>query len=248
MSGRTHWLGGSLSAFLGFYLLVRWNLLHPNINPILQLIIVYPFAIWGSMAPDLDHHWNSAPMRDLPSLIINKVLHLTTSSRKFFEKNNLTKGFFYKVSGLFDARHRSWQTHSDLSLAVLLLVLYGVNNNFFLISYFSGYDYILINLVLVGAILGFISHIFLDALTSGGVWCLWGCLLNRLFKTEVYPTKYHLVPRSTFFATNSDWEAFVSLLVRLASVIMFFIVLQSLYFPELWVWVEAKVPYIIEVN
>ena len=116
MQGKTHRIGGVLCAATGYVLLSSKGLLLKDVNPLLQLAVMYPFAIYGSVMPDLDHHWESAPVRDPVSWGINKVLHLANG------KSNIAKPL-----KLFDAKHRSWQTHSDIFLILLIQFPYTVD-------------------------------------------------------------------------------------------------------------------------
>ena len=131
MTGKTHRAGGFLCSVVGFALLRENNLLLPNVNEGLQWLMMYPFCMWGSVASDLDHHWQSCPMKDPPSYVVNKLLHLTAPVQKSLEKAGDKKSGVYKVAKTFNASHRSWQTHSDLTLFVMIGLLIAVlNNNF----------------------------------------------------------------------------------------------------------------------
>ena len=67
MTGKTHRVGGMLCCLGGYTLLEANGMLLGDVNPLLQLTIMYPFAIYGSTVSDLDHHWQSAPSKDIVS-------------------------------------------------------------------------------------------------------------------------------------------------------------------------------------
>ena len=122
MTGETHKAGGMLMSIVGFALLKNNNLLAPDVNLGLQWLVIYPFCMWGSIASDLDHNPNAIPMKDYPSKLINKALHITKPIEDATENNK--KSFLYKISHFLNARHRSWQTHSDLTLGIMIFLLY----------------------------------------------------------------------------------------------------------------------------
>ena len=78
MTGKTHRVGGMLCVLGGFTYLESKGLLLRNVNPLLQLTVMYPFALYGSIVSDLDHNANSIPSKDIVSIAINRVLHLTS--------------------------------------------------------------------------------------------------------------------------------------------------------------------------
>ena len=47
MTGKTHQLGGELSAVVGFIFLKERGLLLDDVNPDLQVVALYPFSLWG---------------------------------------------------------------------------------------------------------------------------------------------------------------------------------------------------------
>ncbi len=86
MTGKTHRQGGMLCSLVGFALLKQNGLLNPEVNELVQLLVMYPFCVWGSVASDLDHEWDSAPTKGYPDFVINKALHITKPLANFFEK------------------------------------------------------------------------------------------------------------------------------------------------------------------
>lgn len=199
MTGKTHRVGGMLCVLGGYQILASRGFLLSDVNPINQLIVMYPFALYGSVVSDMDHNWHSAPCKDIVSLGINKVLHLSSGVRDHMNEKSMAS----KVLGIFDAQHRSWQTHSELFLiimvAVMLKLLGGSNGNA---------DYAIIRLVFTGLILGIISHLVLDMFTPEGIWFISLVIVGRLIGKKL-PTKISFVPDTKFFRTGGSWETLV---------------------------------------
>lgn len=189
MQGTTHRVGGALCAVAGYSLLQSKGLLINDVNPLLQLTIMYPFAVYGAILPDFDHNWNSCPSKDMISYCINKVLHIGTGIRKKTGKNLL---------GVLDAKHRSWQTHSVL---FLMLVIWACISIFTSVT--TGVDAVLFRLASTGLVMGIISHLALDLLTPEGIWLVIPSLITRKRKM------LHLMPKNKFFATGGPWETLV---------------------------------------
>lgn len=206
MQGKTHRVGGVLSALSGFVLLESNNMLIPGVEPILQLAVIYPFAIYGSIVSDLDHNWNSSPSKDPISWVINKILHLSKGRVKN-EKSILS---------IFDAKHRSWQTHSDLFLFI-----------FIILGWFTGMDDtssingIIFKLIMIGFVLGVISHLILDSLTSEGIWFILPSIINGKKVT------FRLVPKKHFFSTGNRWENLVRSLMWFVIILLFMYILYK---------------------
>lgn len=214
MTGKTHRVGGMLSALVGYTILQEKGLLINGVNPLLQLTVMYPFSIYGSVVSDLDHHWKSSPSKDIVSYGINKVLHLGTDVRKKQEK--LGKKKVSPIVSVFDAKHRSWQTHSDVFLLLLVLgLIYLINS-----PSMVGANSIILQLVGTGLILGVISHLFLDMLTPEGIWSLILLPFGKKKKGKKEAPKIHLVPNSSFFATGGQWETAVRWVMWFISVLL----------------------------
>ena len=156
MTGGTHKAGGMLMSIVGFALLKNNNLLAQDVNLGLQWLVIYPFCMWGSVASDLDHNPNAIPMKDYPSKLVNKALHITKPIEDVTEGNK--KSFLYKVARFFNARHRSWQTHSDLTLGVMIFLLYNLLTVQTL-GNFSITDLVILRLVLMGICIGVLTLI-----------------------------------------------------------------------------------------
>lgn len=205
MQGNTHRVGGALSCLLGYTILYNKGMVMQDVNPLLQLTVMYPFAIYGSVVSDLDHNWNSAPAKDPISKGINGLLHLTTGIRKKTGSKN-------PILSVLDAKHRSWQTHSDLFLFVFVAL--GI---FLSGGDISNANTIILKLVLMGFVLGLISHLVLDSLTSAGIWCIIPSIIGRR------RVAFRLVPKTKFFATGGSWE----LIVR--TIMYFVIIILGIY-------------------
>ena len=210
MTGQTHRVGGMLCALAGYTYLESRGMLIANVNPLLQLTIIYPFAIYGSTFPDLDHNPDSIPSEDIVSIAVNRLLHLTSRVR---EARGRDLGF---PLSLFDAKHRSWQTHSDLFL-ILCCVLSGLLIN----SQVTSANSVILKLVSTGFILGVVSHMLLDLITPSGIWCLMAVALSKITRLKGLPIKLHLVPYSKFFATGGRWESLVRFVMWVVCLILF---------------------------
>lgn len=242
MTGKTHRAGGMLVSIVGFSILREKGLLLPNVNEGLQWLVIYPFTMWGSVALDLDHHWESCPVKDYPSRLVNMALHITKPVVKSLDKTLTEKqkkhNVIYKTADLLNASHRSWQTHSDLTLIAILLLLFSVLTGKF--AGFSAVDTAISALVLTGICLGIIAHFILDLLTPEGIWLISLVSLEkllRLFNPRLnLPKKLHLVPSKKFFATGGKWELFVQKVLKvltICGVVWFFYVLVSPFLSEL---------------
>lgn len=253
MTGETHRQGGLLCAVVGFVLLRKHNLLLPNVNEFVQLAVMYPFAKWGSIASDLDHHWDSCPEKDPPSWFVNKVLHLTTPLAKGLDKAGQKNSMGYKVAKFFSASHRSWQTHSDLTLAGILYLLWAVMTNKFS-NVLTSMDVSILSLMLAGICIGVIAHFILDMLTPEGVWCTPTVLINKMISVlshkekHILPEKYRFVPHMKVFATGGAWETFIRRVLKVATVVSILYVLLVIVFPDTWSTIKGLFPYEISFN
>lgn len=203
----------------GYSYLKSKGLLLDNITPLVQLTIMYPFALWGSTFSDLDHNPNSIPSRDIVSIGVNKILHLTTSIR---EGKRDDKGTVNTALGVFDAKHRSWQTHSDLFLILVCLLAWSM-----LESLGTSVEGILIRLIFLGFILGVVSHLILDMLTPEGIWSILGISLGKIVKKKV-PEKISFVPHWKFFSTGGKWEDLIRWLMWVVCILIAMYILYDL--------------------
>ena len=241
MQGKTHKQGGMLISILGYAYLKQKGLLLPDMNEALQWLIMYPFCMWGSVASDLDHHWDSCPEKDYPSWIVNKALHITAPIQKTLDKtlseSDKKTNLVYKIADTFNAKHRSWQTHSDLTLWVLFYIMNLVLHNSSLSL--GAIDVTVLRLVITGLAFGIIAHFILDMLTPEGIWIMPLVWLNKflqLFNTGIkIPRKIHLVPytKNKFFATGNGWEQLVRKLLKVAT-----------FLALLWFLYTQLIPYL----
>ena len=202
MEGKTHRVGGVLGVVAGYVVMNNKGLLLNDVNPILQLAVMYPFAIYGSVVPDLDHNWNSVPAKDPISWCINRVLHLTTG------KIPNHSGRFNMLS-VFDAKHRSWQTHSIEFLIVLIGIIYYIG------TIGTSVDSIILRLILNGFTIGVLSHLILDVLTPEGILVATPTVISG---TKV---SISLVPKSGIFATGGPWERLVRTVMWVIVILLF---------------------------
>lgn len=226
MEGKSHRVGGVLAALGGYYLLKEQGFLIEGVTPLVQLAIIYPFSIVGSLLPDQDHHEESAPMKDVISLTFCKVLHLTTGVRKKMKLAGVSeKSWWYRLLGIFDAKHRSWQTHSDLSFGLICFMLMSLMSSSGGLLTAEG---IIIKLISMGLVLGLMSHLVLDMLTPSGVWCLFFVGINKLVGHKVLPEKIRFVPNRKFFSTGGKWESLWRWGMGVVSFLLFFYILYTM--------------------
>lgn len=251
MTGKTHKMGGMLISVVGFTMLKNNGLLLPDVNEGLQWLAMYPFCMWGSIASDLDHHWDSCPSKDIPSWFVHKALHITEPVYRRLDDNmsgqQKNSSLLYKFSKFFTARHRSWQTHSDLTFVAMLYLLYSLMSGKF--GFFNQNDVLLLTLMLTGVCLGIVAHFILDLLTPEGVWNTIVVLLNRFILKGKLPRrfeKWHFVPKMRCFATGSSWEDFVYKVLRVLTVVSVVYLLVSVFFPSQFNYLIDLIPYRLE--
>lgn len=239
MTGGTHKAGGMLMSIVGFALLKNNNLLASDVNLGLQWLVIYPFCMWGSVASDLDHNADVIPMKDYPSKLVNKALHITKPIEDIMERDK--KSFLYKFSHFFNARHRSWQTHSDLTLAAMIFLLYQLLT-IQTLGPLGITDLVILRLVLTGICIGVLAHFLLDIITPEGIWLTGFCVINKLIRHKILPEKLHLVPKGhSFFATGGKWEMFVRKVLQISTWIALAWLLVSVLCPN---WTDY-IPYTI---
>lgn len=238
MTGKTHRLGGMLCSIVGFELLRHKGLLLPDVNVGLQWLTMYPFCMWGSIASDLDHHWESCPSHDLISFGINKMLHLTAKTdRRLGEKltEKEKKGNpRYQIAHFLNARHRSWQTHSDLTLFAVIWLIHYI-----MALEVATYDTVILSLILMGVALGIAAHFVLDALTPEGITLVLLRTLGLVTKKKIR-YKLGLVPNKEFFATGGKWEMFIQRFLK------FLLVCAVIY--EGYIFLAPYLPYTISLG
>lgn len=162
----THKAGGALFALVGFEVLTKSNMLQADIEPWVQLVLMYPACSFGSTFPDLDHHWGSVKEHTPFNWVLHKLLHITKP------------------------KHRSWQTHSILvtgGLVALLFSLLYATRVFGWLS-LSSFALDVLTLAITGLALGITSHLFLDSFTRSGIWLVPGIKMRLVPNSEKFST------------------------------------------------------------
>lgn len=165
MIGKTHRAGGTAFALVGFEVMRQQEMLLPDVNPLLQLAVLYPVAQWASTLPDLDHHWGSVGGKTPVNWIVHKLLHLT------------------------QPKHRSWQTHSLLVSGGLLFLLYtlvAIGDQIYPSA--SATDWIIARILVTGLVLGYTSHLFLDSINPSGIHLIPGMKIKFVPRTSFFST------------------------------------------------------------
>lgn len=165
MIGKTHRAGGTVFAVVGFEVMRQKGLLLPEVNPLIQLAVMYPVAQWASTLPDLDHHWGAVGGKSPVNWVVHKLLHLTRP------------------------KHRSWQTHSILVSGGLLFLLYSLvllGNQVW--DGVSSTDWVIMRILITGFILGYVSHLFLDSINPSGIHLIPGYKIRFVPRTSFFAT------------------------------------------------------------
>lgn len=233
MTGKTHRVGGMLGGLIGFSVLKDKGLLIQDVSEPLQLVVMYASSMYGSVLLDMDHDWSKCPSKDVISWVIWKILHLTTPIRKFLLRDGKIRKWLYKkLKGLlefFDSKHRSWQTHSDLTLMLILYLIITLPSKVGLTM-----DGVLITLLGEGILFGVISHLSLDMLTTDGIWSFILAPVKLIKKSAKKDTKdwlarLSLVPDIKFFSTddsNTPWERLIRGIMK---VVIVFVMIRIVY-------------------
>lgn len=193
MMGKTHRQLGAMVAMSWFLYLKSVGGLDPGISNVAELVTMYGASYYGAVFPDVDQVGEASPVSDPLSILINKTIHLTSPIRRRMRDMKKDKGFIYKVLGLLDARHRSWQTHSEVPLLLLWLATTFIRGG-------------LVGVMVLGFALGYLSHVVGDLLSVGGWNILSFKVMNKVLKREILPEKIRLVPKTKFFVTDGAFE------------------------------------------
>lgn len=174
MTKKTHRQYSICFAFVGAILLDMHRI--TPINYYITIPILLMASRYGALMPDVDHDWKNVAEKTTSNFIINKLIHMT------------------------GGKHRSWQTHSlDICLG-FTAASWIVPKALWISGVFNDVDLELARLLLIGVSLGWLSHLFSDSLTSGGI------RISFLSKKKVA-----LVPKQLFglkFNTGNEWEDF----------------------------------------
>lgn len=182
MMGRTHKVAGCCAMMGTFIFLWEKGLLVSDLHPLVQLAIMYPAASWGSTMPDLDQ----SSLQTIP------------------EKTPMSVGLYYLLH-IGKIKHRSWQTHSILTIGLLLLTLFGLVVSAYSFSWLgtSIATYQIVTLIIAGFGVGVLSHLLTDFLTYEGIQLVPGVWLHPLhfdaFKTG---TIYEKIVRGLFYVAS----------------------------------------------
>ena len=188
MMGKTHRAGGALAMLLSYQFMQNHDMLAETINPVVQLLIMYPCCMWGSVAPDLDQSDDAIPEKAPLSILIHKIIYLG------------------KV------RHRSWQTHSIAftgGLVGLLFLILLYINNYGLLN-LNAVSLTILKLMLMGLSVGIASHLLLDAFTYEGIHLI-PPTKGKNGKKKVHWIRF--VPHTDAFKTNTKYETVVRYLL-----------------------------------
>lgn len=208
MEGKTHRLGGTVCAMAGFVTLKDSGYLIQSdlISPTLQFLVIYTAGIYGGMWSDNDHHWDSSPLKDPASWLQNKVLHIANAPYKRLDERlsskQKKKSLLYKTLKFMRCIHRSWQTHSEFTLLMILWLMYSPT----FLGFTGRFDPLLWLLIVTGFGLGVISHLVLDMLTTEGIRFALGVFIKIFFPNIPMFTTIRLVPGISAFKTGSEWE------------------------------------------
>lgn len=193
MTYETHQKFSLFWALIGVMILYTSDLM--SINYYLALILVIPYASTGAKFPDLDHGWHNIKDKNVVTFIINQAIHLT-------------KG-----------RHRSWQTHS-IDIVTILTVVGFILPGFLVRRGILEIDLVsltIINIIFVGFMLGWWSHIVADMMTPDGV----RLTCFRDFKVKLVPRKFLWFS----FGTGGEWEEFICKLTGWLNIVVTIIAL-----------------------
>jgi hypothetical protein len=230
MEGKTHRIGGTVCAMAGFVTLKDSGYLLSSelISPALQFLVIYTAGIYGGMWPDNDHHWESSPLKDPASWLQNKLMHIANAPYKRLDEKMSSKqkkrSVLYKTLKFMRCIHRSWQTHSEFTLLMILWLMMSPT----LLGFTGRFDSVLWLLIVTGFGLGVISHIILDMLTTEGVRFALGVFIKVFFPSVPIFTTIRLVPGISAFKTGSEWEMAIRKALSLIQYALLIMVLLDL--------------------
>lgn len=228
MEGKTHYVGGSVGAIVGFIVLNSNGVLLDNVHPVLQFGIIYSFGIYGGMLPDADHHSGSSPLKDPVGRVFNKVLHVFNKPYDTMDSvmpsGRKRKSFMFKLLSFLRCTHRSWQTHSELTIALLVFILYKLLN-----MDVASADVSIMLLMGTGLTLGVLSHLILDMLTCEGINFGIGKFIKIFFPKVPMITTIRLVPNIGIYTTGSPYELNVRSVLGVVQYFLLFYAILNMF-------------------
>ena len=186
MTGPTHKRYAVCFACIASMILYKYNI--SQINYYLVLIIILTTAKAGALFPDVDHEWCNVHDKTVVNRIINILIHIT------------------------GGKHRSWQTHSIDICTYFTIAACILPNIMYNKGLISDVNKEVISIILIGFSSGWISHLFSDMLTSGGVRLI--CFID--YKIRLVPRKIGKLK----FNTGNEWENFNFKLMKIINILL----------------------------
>lgn len=194
MTAKTHKAFSVSFALVATMIMLRNGV--SSVNYYMCLVVMLMASKAGALFPDVDHIWKNVKEKTAINWVINKIIHITGGT------------------------HRSWQTHSIDICTVFTLFAFIFPGYLMNKGYIDNTNKEVMSLLLLGFACGWISHLYSDMLTIGGVRLL--CFVDK---------KLRLVPKQLFglrFSTGDEWEEFNYKLMRILNI---FIGIIALIYP-----------------
>ena len=155
-------------------------------------------------------------------------MHIANAPYKRLDEKMSSKqkksSMLYKTLKFMRCIHRSWQTHSEFTLLMILWLMMSPT----LLGFTGRFDSVLWLLIVTGFGLGVISHIILDMLTTEGVRFALGVFIKVFFPSVPIFTTIRLVPGISAFKTGSEWEMAIRKALSLIQYALLIMVLLDL--------------------
>lgn len=198
MTAQTHRQFAVGWAYIGGMFIYSTNI--SQVNYYLMLMIVLAFGKIGALFPDWDHTWRNVKDKSNIKWIVNKLIHLT------------------------GGKHRSWQTHSWDICILATFGFYILNIMCYRNGLYSNINFEVINIVTTGFNLGWMSHLFSDMLTSGGVRIV--CFLNyKVSFVPKYVSRKNLIGLSLVLGVTSLIALILGLKIGIVFIVISLLVL-----------------------
>lgn len=174
MTGPTHKQYSILFACIT--LMIMFNTSISEINYYLNIPIVMAISKYGALFPDIDHEWKNVGNKT----VLNRVLN-----------------FLIRHTG---GKHRSRHTHS-LDICLIFTILSCILPKHLCdIGYISSINREVMILISISFASGWISHLFSDLLTIGGIRILfWQRKVVKIVPKQIGKMKFN---------TGGEWEKF----------------------------------------